>query len=106
MAESQSHKRAKRKAAGKSGQTEVRLSRNRRLDAATKKRATEVERSGTAQGLRKAAQRLKDSGKKQKVLQVPQKDMPKAAKAMQDVSVPGTVKNMGGTKRRSVRKKK
>lgn len=106
MAESQSHERAKRKAAGKSGETEVPLSRNRRLDAATKRRATEVERSGTTQGLKKAAQRLKDSGKKQKVLQVPQKDMAKAAKAMQNVGVPGTVKNMGGTKRRSVRKKK
>jgi len=48
----------------------------------------------------------KDSGKPQKVLQVPQKDMAKAAKAIQNVGVGGTVKNMGGTKRRSVAKKK
>ncbi len=47
MAESQSHKRAKAKAAGKSGTTEKPLSGNRRLDAATAKKATEVERSGT-----------------------------------------------------------
>jgi len=47
----------------------------------------------------------KDSGKPQKVFQVPQKDMSKAAKAMQNVGVSGTVKNMGGTKRRSVKKK-
>jgi hypothetical protein len=48
----------------------------------------------------------KDSGKPQKVLQVPQKDMAKAAKAMQNVGISGTIKNMGGTKRRSVSKKK
>jgi len=57
-------------------------------------------------GLKKAAERLKDSAKPQKVLQVPQKDMAKAAKAMQNMGVSGTVKNMGGTKRRSVTKKK
>jgi hypothetical protein len=34
----------------------------------------------------------KDSGKPQKVLQVPQKDMAKAAKAMQNVGISGTVK--------------
>ncbi len=48
----------------------------------------------------------KDSGKLQKVLQVPQKDMAKAAKAMQNVGISGTITNMGGTKRRSVAKKK
>jgi len=32
--------------------------------------------------------------------------MAQAAAAMQKVGVSGTVKNMGGTKRRSVRKKK
>jgi hypothetical protein len=57
-------------------------------------------------GLEKAAKRLKDSGRPQKVLQVPQKDMAKAAKAMQNVGIGGTIKNMGGTKRRSVSKKK
>lgn len=106
MAESQSHKRAKRKAAGKSGQNEVPLPGNRRLDAATKKRATEVERSGTAEGLKKAARRLKASGKPQRVLQVPQKDMKKAVQAMKQVGVTGSVKNMSGTKRRSVSKRK
>jgi len=105
MAESKSHKKAKAKAAGKSGKTEVPLSRNRRLDAATKKTATEVERSGSASGLEKAAKRLKDSGKPRKVLQVPQKDMDKAAASMKKAGVSGTVKNMSGTKRRSVRGK-
>ena len=104
MSESSSHKRAKSQAAGKKGKTEVRLSGNRRLDAASNKRATEIERSGNSEGLLKAAKRLQSSGKPQKVLQVPQKDMPKAAKAMQKAGVNGTVKNMSGTKRRSVKK--
>ena len=57
-------------------------------------------------GLEKAAKRLKDSGKPQKALQGPQKDMAKAAKAMQNIGISGTVKNMSGTKRRSVPKRK
>jgi len=102
MPESPSHKRAKSKAAGKAGKTEVKLSRGRRLDAQSGNKATEVERGGSPQGLIKAAQRLKASGKPQKVLQVPQQDIPKAVKAMQKVRVKGTVKNISGTKRRSV----
>lgn len=104
MTESPSHKRAKARAAGRKGQTEKPLPGGRRLDAATPRRATEIERGGTAAGLRKAASRLKVSGKPQKVLQVPQKDMSKAVAAMRKVGVSGTVKNMGGTKRRSVPK--
>ena len=102
MSESKSHRQAKAKAAGKTGTTEKPLPGKRRLDAATAKRATEVERSGTTQGLKKAAQRLKDSGKLQKVLQVPQQHMGLAAEAMRKVGIGGTLKNMGGTKRRSV----
>ena len=105
MPESSSHKRAKRKAAGKRGQTEKPLRGGGRLDAESKGRATEVERSGNISSLRKAAKRLKSSGKRQKVLIVPQKDMDKATQSMRDEGVSGTVKNMGGTKRRSVRKK-
>ncbi len=103
MSESQSHKRAKAKAAGPSGQTEKPLPGNRRLDAATRGRATEIERSGSPEKLEEAAKRLKASGKPQKVLQVPQHDMADAAQAMRRAGVRGTVKNMGGTKRRSVR---
>jgi hypothetical protein len=106
MSESDSHKRAKSKAAGRAGRTEAPLRGNRRLDALTPGKAIEIERSGTLAGLEKAAKRLKDSGRLQKVLQVPQKDMAKAAKALKNVGVGGTVKNMGGTKRRSVSKKK
>ncbi len=103
--ESDSHKRLKRKAAGKSGQTEKKLSNGKRLDAVTNKKATEIERSGSNSGLEKAVQRLKDSRKSQKVLQVPQKDMQKAAEAMRKKRASGTVKNLSSTKRISIKKK-
>ncbi len=104
ISETPSHRRAKNKAAGLGGQTEVPLPGGKRLDARTQGggRATEVERSGSTQGLAAAARRLKQSGAKQKVLQVPQKDMDAAAQAMRKVGLGGTVKNMSGTKRRHV----
>ena len=104
MTESKVHKRAKAKAAGRSGTTEKPISRGRRVDAVSKQTATEIERSGSNASLVKAARRLRDSGKSQKVLQVPQTDMSKATKAMRKVGIAGTVKNMSGTKRRSVTK--
>jgi len=70
-----------------------------------KRRAKEIERSGSLERLKEAAKRLKMSGKPQKVLIVPQKDMSKAARAMRDVGVNGTVKNLRGTKRRWVKGK-
>lgn len=103
MVESTSHKAAKHRAAGRGGKTEVPLSRGRRLDALSPGgRATEVERSGNARALQSAASRLKASRAKQKVLQVPQHDMDKAAAALRREKVSGTVKNMSGTKRRHV----
>lgn len=108
MAESYSHRRAKNRAAGRGGRTEVRLRGNQRLDALTRGggRATEVERSGNASGLRKAAGRLKKSGASQKVLQVPQKDMRAAGAALRKAGIGGTVKNMSGTRKTRVRKRK
>lgn len=108
MSETSAHRRAKKRAAGVGGKTEVRLPGKRRLDALTKGkgRATEIERSGSSQRLEKAARRLKQSGAKQKILQVPQKDMNPAIKAMKKVGTGGTVKNMGNTKRRRVRPSK
>ena len=105
MTETPSHRRTKTKAAGAGGKTETPLPGNQRLDALTKggKRATEVERSGTSEGLKEAARRLKKSDARQKVLQVPQNDMPAAVEAMRDVGVKGTVKNIEGTKRLQVR---
>lgn len=98
MPEGQSHKRAKSKAAGKSGHTEVKIKGGRRLDAMTRTRAVEVEMSGSAGRLSKAAGRLKASGKPQRTLVVPQKDFPKARLAMRQEKVSGTVKNLTGTK--------
>ena len=100
MAESKTHKRAKRRAAG---QTEVPISGGRRLDSASPKRATEVERSGSSAGLTAAARRLQASHRSQRVLQVPNQDMDMAVEAMRKVGVKGSVKNMGGTKRRQVK---
>lgn len=59
----------------------------------------EIERSGTKKGLEKAALRLKDSRKRQKVLQVPEKDTSKASNAMKKIKTSGTVKNMSSTQR-------
>ena len=101
MSENQSHKRAKAKAPGKS---EVPISRNRRLDSATKKTATEIERN--SQNLEKAVNRLRDSGRPRRVLQVPQNLMPDASKLMRQKGVGGTVKNLSGTRRISIPKKK
>ena len=105
MSESPAHRRAKRLAAGPGGRTEVPLRGKQRLDALSKGggRATEVERSGSSSGLGSAAHRLKKSGAPQKVLQVPQKDMGGAVKAMQRAGIGGTVKNMSGTKHWRVR---
>lgn len=105
MSETPAHRRAKNKAAGAGGRTEAPISGKQRLDALSTggRRATEVERSGSRAGLDAAAGRLKKSAAPQKVLQVPQKDMSAAADAMRRVGVGGTVKNMGGTKRQSVR---
>ncbi len=102
MPETSAHDRLKRQAAGKSGEIEKPLPGGRRLDAATRKKATEVERSGSAAALQAAAQRLRASGKPQKVLQVPQQDMGRAADAMRRVGIRGTVKNLTGSRRRSV----
>ncbi len=99
MPETQSHKRAKAKAPGK---PEVPISRRRRLDSASPKTATEIERNEG--NLVDAVRRLRDSGRQRKVLQVPQPLIPKARKVMKQEGVGGTIKNLSGTKKISVRK--
>ncbi|MCH8815328.1 MAG: hypothetical protein IH957_09580 [Chloroflexi bacterium] len=103
MPEGKAHKLVKSKAAGKAGQTEVKISGGRRLDAATHKRAVEVETSGSRQRLEKAASRLESSGRSHHILVVPQKDMSRARQAMRTKGVSGTVRNITGTKRSTVR---
>ena len=100
MSETISHKRAKVNAPGK---IEVPIKGGRRLDSATSKTATEVERN--RQNLDKAASRLKASGRPNRVLQVPQPLMKDAAKAMRNKGLSGSVKNISGTRRIAVRKK-
>ena len=102
MAVSQTHKRAQAEAAGRNGRKEVPLSGGRRLDAATKRLAVEVELSGRGERLKTAASRLKSSGKPTRVLVVPHKDIPKAGAAMKTVGVSGTVRNLTGSTRVSV----
>ena len=105
MSESESHKRAKNKAAGAGGKTEVPLSRNRYLDALTKDgtRATEIERSGDPKLLDKAVKRLTDSGAPKKHLHVPHKDIPKATEAVKKGSTTVVIKNLGGTQSKTVK---
>lgn len=105
MAESESHCRAKSAAAGPNGQTEVPLPGGRRLDAlsADGKKATEIERSGDPALLQKAARRLAASEAPQRVLKVPQPDMPAAAEAMRAAGVSGTLTNLSGTKKQRIR---
>ena len=105
MGEGKAHKRAKRKAAGRAGQVELPV-RSGRVDAATPNRATEVERSGDPARLRHSARKLRESGRNQRVLQVPNHHLKRATQAMRDEGVSGTVKNMSGTRRVSVPKKK
>lgn len=103
MAEKRTHRETKTKAAGIKGKTEVPIPRGRRLDAATPSRAVEVETSGRPERLTAAARRLGASRRSQHVLVVPQTDMPKARQAMRKVGVSGTVRNISGTKRSSVK---
>lgn len=100
MPESPSHKRAKAKAPGK---TEVRVRGGGRVDAATSKTATQVERNPS--NLQNSVAKLKASGRPRRVLQVPQHLMNDASEEMRKQNVSGTVKNMSGTKRRSIRAK-
>jgi len=107
MAEKSTHKRLKSEIAGKTGRKEVPIKGGRRLDVVTKhkavEKAVEIERGGPSR-LEKAALRLKDSRKSQKVLIAPSKSMSKAREAMRKVGVSGTVRNISGTKRSYVPK--
>jgi hypothetical protein len=99
MPESSGHKRAKGKAPGK---TEVPITGGKRLDSATAKTATEIERRSA--GIARAVSRLKSSGRPRKVIQVPQSLMSQAVAEMRRQGASGTVKNLTGTKRRFVAK--
>ena len=103
MAETPIHKQVKNRAAGRHGQTEVPLPRGKRLDALSANgTATEVERNESPKALDKAVRRLAAAPAKRHVLQVPQPNMPAAVDAMRRGKLHGTIKNLSGTKRRTV----
>ena len=106
MPVSRSHLVAQKKAAGTKGQIEARLKSGRRVDAVTRAKATEVERSPAHSRLVKAAEWLKESHRPQKVLVVPDSHLAIARMAMRKVGISGTVKNLSGTRRSSVSKAK
>lgn len=67
------------------------------------RRAEEVDRSGSARHLERAAKRLKHVNAADRVLYVPQWDMAKAELAMRKAGVSGAVSNLCGTRRKLVR---
>lgn len=74
----------------------------RKYRTQNRKTSIVIERSSSTKALKRSASRLKTSGKSNKVLQVPQQNMTKAVKAMKELGVKGTVKNISGTKRLNV----
>jgi hypothetical protein len=65
-------------------------------------KAEEVDRSGSARHLERAAKRLKHVSAVDRVLYVPQWDMAKAELAMRRAGVTGAVSNLCGTRRKLV----
>lgn len=66
------------------------------------RRAEEIDRSGSARHLERAAKRLKHVNAVDRVLYVPQWDMAKAEMAMRRAGVSGAVSNLCGTRRKVV----
>ena len=64
--------------------------------------ATEIVRGSNPRPLKAAASRLKASGAPRKILQVSQNLFAKAVEVMKATRVKGTVRNIGGTTRRTV----
>ena len=77
--------------------------RGGRLDAGTKIKAVEIERTGSPKGLKHAIEKLKGSHKPQKVLRVPQKDMEKAREIAKQERAKITITNISKTKRTSTK---
>ncbi len=90
------------------GPVESAKARRRRLDAKAGSGAggIEVERSKTAKHLERAAKRLKTLPADQRVLKVPQWNMPEAVSAMRKAGVNGMVSNLCGSRKMRVRSKR
>ena len=81
----------------------VRRRRNAERRARNVELAREVDRSGSARHLERAAKRLKHVHAADRVLYVPQWDMAKAEMAMRKAGVTGAVSNLCGTRRKVVK---
>ena len=92
MSPSRKHESIKKREAGNTGKKEHWV-RGRRIDVVKKGKAVEVQTTVTSAGLLKAAQRLKSSGRRQKVLVVPRAEhVPKAAAALRKAKTTGTAR--------------
>ena len=105
MSETSSHKRAKRRAAGKSGKTEKKIKYGGRIDVLTSTKAVEIERGGKKR-IQQAIRRLERVRRSKRVLRVPKKNFAKAVelakKSKKKTKKKITVTNLVGTKRRRV----
>jgi hypothetical protein len=95
MSESRSHKKGK----GNASQTEVPISRGRRLDAIRGTAAIEVERGGTPNKIDQALSRLKTQTNKAKIIRIPQNDMQMASECVEKSGMNVVVTNLSKTKR-------
>lgn len=79
--------------------------RRRRLASCARdgKKALEIDRSGSAAHLERAAKRLKHEKAEDRVLYVPQWDMRKAEAAMRRAGVRGAVSNLCGSQRKLIK---
>jgi len=69
-------------------------------------KAVEVERSGNVSVIQELVERLKESGKPQKVLIVPSRSMNQAKNILKKEGVSATISNISGTRREYVYSKK
>jgi len=99
----QRHTKITRKVAGPRGQTEVPIPGRRRLDVKKPNVAIEIERSADPARIRAALGRLRTQRNAPKQLRVPQPNLDRAAEIAKRARLNVTVKNLSGTKRRTVR---
>jgi hypothetical protein len=78
MSESRAHKRAKRRAVGRAGEVECPLPGGLRLDACTRTRAVEIERSSDPRYLAYAIAKVGVSGRRDRLVRVPHQNVPRA----------------------------
>lgn len=103
MAETSSHKQAKTQGLRRA-KTELSISRGRRLDAANRKVAREVERSGNEKKIKEAIRRLNTQKTKKKELLVPTGHLDKAKEIGKRVAKGILrIQNLSRTKRRFVK---